>query len=34
MYDGIVGKIKDLVDEALDWYEMNISALKADPNPV
>ena len=21
MYDGIVGKIRDLVDEALDWYE-------------
>lgn len=23
MYDGIVGKIKDMVDEALDWYESN-----------
>ena len=21
MYDGIVGKIRDLVDEALDWHE-------------
>ena len=24
MYDGIAGKIRDMVDEALDWYEANV----------
>ena len=24
VYEGIVGKIRDMVDEALDWYEAKV----------
>lgn len=29
MYDGIAGKIKDMVDEALDWYDSKSDSLNS-----